>query len=115
MGDLNMNLFNYESNESVADLLDRMCIQGFLACTCKPTRLTHHSKTLMDNTFHSGITNNNQSGNILTNISDYLSQKLSCLLRRITIQTVTYTDVIQEHGRSISPRSSEMDQLEYLS
>ena len=76
MGDFNMNLLNYESNESVADFLDTMCTHGFLPCTSGPTRLTSYSKTLIDNIFYSGISNDNQSGNILTNISDHLSQIL---------------------------------------
>ena len=76
MGDFNINLLNYESNESVADFLDTMCTHGFLPCISGPTRLTPHRKTLIDNIFYSGISNDIQSGNILTNISDNLSQIL---------------------------------------
>ena len=73
MGDFNINLLNYESNESVADLLDTMHTYGFLPCISGPTHLTPPSKTLMDNIFHSGISNDIQSGNILTNTSDHMS------------------------------------------
>ena len=73
MGDFNINLLNYESSESVADLLDTMRTYGFLPCISGPTYLTPHSKTLIDNIFHSGISNDTQSGNILTNISDHMS------------------------------------------
>ena len=76
MGGFNINLLNYESNESVADFLDTMCAYGFLPCISGPTHLTPHSKTLIDNIFYSGISNDIQSGNILTNISDNLSQIL---------------------------------------
>ena len=71
MGDFNINLLNYESNESVAYFLDTMCTHGFLPRISGPNRLTPHSKT-----FYNGISNNIQSGNILTNISDHLSQIL---------------------------------------
>ena len=71
MGDFNINLLNYESNESVAYFLDTMCTHGFLPRISRPNRLTPHSKT-----FYNGISNNIQSGNILTNISDHLSQIL---------------------------------------
>ena len=74
--DFNINLLNYESNESVANFLDTMCIHGFLPCISGPTRLTPHSKTLIDNIFYSGISNDIQSDNIVTNISDHLSQIL---------------------------------------
>ena len=76
MGDFNINLLNYESNESVADFLDTMCTHGFLPCISRPTRLTLHSKTLTDKIFYNGISNDIHSGNILTNISDHLSQIL---------------------------------------
>ena len=62
MGDFNINLLNYESNESVVDFLDAMCTHGFLPSISGPTRLTPHSKTLIDNTFCSGISNDIQSG-----------------------------------------------------
>ena len=76
MRDFNINLLNYESNESVADFLDTMCTHGFLPCISGPTSLTPHSKTLIDNIFYNGISNDIQSGNILTNISNYLSKIL---------------------------------------
>ena len=45
MGDFNINLVNYESNESVEDFLGTMCAHGFLLCISEPTRLTPHIKT----------------------------------------------------------------------
>ena len=45
MGDFNINLLNYESNESVANFLDTNCTHGFLPYISGPTRLTPHSKT----------------------------------------------------------------------
>ena len=72
MGDFNINLLHYESNDSVADFIDAMCTHGFLPCISGPSYLTTLSKTLIDNIFYSGISNNIQSGNILTNISNHL-------------------------------------------
>ena len=40
MRGFNINLLNYESNESVADFIDTMCIHGFLPCISGPSRLT---------------------------------------------------------------------------
>ena len=53
-----------------------MCTNGFLPCLSRPTCLTPHSKTLIDNIFYNGISNDIELGNILTNISDHLSQIL---------------------------------------
>ena len=45
MGDFNINLVNYESNDSVEDFLGTMCTHGFLLSISRPTRLTPHIKT----------------------------------------------------------------------
>ena len=76
MGDFIINPLNYDSNESVVDFLDTMCNHGFLPCISGPTHLTHHRKTLIDNIFYIGISNDIQLGNILTNISDHQPQIL---------------------------------------
>ena len=55
--------------------LDTMCTHGFLPCISRPTHVTPHSKTLINNIFYRGISNNIQSGNFLTNV-DHLSQIL---------------------------------------
>ena len=99
MGDFNINLLNYESNESVADFLDTMCAHGFLPCISGPTRLTPHSKTLIDNIFYSGISNDIQSGNILTNISDHLSQILFLPFKR---NSSTNSDIYQRHFKNMN-------------
>ena len=40
--DFNINLLNFESNESLADFLDTLYSHGFLLCTSGPTRLIPH-------------------------------------------------------------------------
>ena len=115
MGDFNINLLNYESNESVGDFLDTMCTHGFLPCISGPTHLTPHSKTLIDNIFYNGISNDIQSGNILTNISDHLSQILLLPSKKNSNTNSNIPTQLQEHGCSMFPRSSKMDRLEYLS
>ena len=80
MGDFNINFLNYESNDSVAHFIDAMCTHGFLPCISGSSHLKTLSKTLIDNIFYSGISNNIQSGNILTNISNHLSNTFPAFL-----------------------------------
>ena len=98
MGDFNINLLNYESNESVADFLHTMCAHGFLPCISGPTHLTPHSKTLIDNIFYCGISNDIQSGNILTNISDHLSQILFLPFKK---NSNTNSDIYQRYFKNM--------------
>ena len=75
-----------------------MCAHGFLPCISGPTRLMPHGKTLIDNIFYSGISNNIQSGNILTNISDHLSQILFLPFKK---NSNTNSDIYQHHFKNM--------------
>ena len=76
MGDFNINLMNYEIDNTTSHFLDNVCSNSFFSYINIPTCHTSHSKTLIDNILHKGITRNTISGNITTNISDHLIQFL---------------------------------------
>ena len=72
LGDYNINLLNSELHEPTGDFADICFSNGFIPIINKPTRITKHSATLIDNI----ITNNiNQSsvvhGILQTDISDH--------------------------------------------
>ena len=46
MGDFNINLLDYDANNSVSDFIDMMSSFSFLPYITAPTRITPHSKTL---------------------------------------------------------------------
>ena len=98
MRDFNINLLNYESNESGVDFLDTICTHGFLPYISGPTSLTLHGKILIGNILYSGISNNIQSGNILTNISDHLSQILFLPSKK---NNNTNSDIYQHNFKNI--------------
>ena len=56
--------------------LDSLASNSFLPYILQPTRLTSHSKTLIDNIFSNVICHEVTSGSITATISDYLSQFL---------------------------------------
>ena len=75
MGDFNIDLLNYEKNCNVQNYLDALCSNSFLPYITLPTRLSHSSKTLIDNIFYKGI-NRPVSCNLAIDISDHLAQVL---------------------------------------
>ena len=66
----------YEKYHNETDFLDQMYPTSLVTHVTSPTRITSHSRTLIDNIFLMGISKNAMSGNIVTSISDPLSQFL---------------------------------------
>ena len=56
------------------DLLDSIASNSFIPYILHPTRITSHSKTLIDNIFSNYISHEIISGNITVTISDHLPQ-----------------------------------------
>ena len=73
MGDFNINLLNY-NNKNTANFLDTMFFYSYLPFINTPTRVTGHSKTLIDNIFYNKPMLNITAGNISSIISDHLIQ-----------------------------------------
>ena len=75
MGGFNINLLNYD-NKNTANFLDTMFSYSYLPFINTPTRVTGHSKTLIDNIFYNKPMLNITAGNISCVISDHLIQFL---------------------------------------
>ena len=73
MGDFNINLLNY-GGKITANFLDTMFSYSYLPFINTPTRVTGHSKTLIDNIFYNKPILNITAGNINSVISDHLIQ-----------------------------------------
>ena len=76
IGDFNINLMNYEIDNTTSHFLDNVCSNSFFSYINIPTCHKSQSKTLIDNILHKGINRNTVSGNITTNISDHITQFL---------------------------------------
>ena len=68
--------YNIEHCPTEADFLDQMYSASLAPHITSPTRITSHSRTLIDNIFSTDISENAISGNIVTSISDHLAQFL---------------------------------------
>ena len=77
-GDFNVDLIKTESDKETAVFFDNLSSNLFVPHITLPTRITPHSKTLINNIF-SNVTNflQGKSGNITLSISDHLAQFLS--------------------------------------
>ena len=72
LGDYNLNLFNIDSHAPTGEFLDICFSNNFIPLINKPTRVTKHSATLIDNILTNNIINvSYNSGLFLTDISDH--------------------------------------------
>ena len=69
-----MNLLNFEKDAATADFFNNLSSALFQPLILQPTRVTSHSKTLLDNIFINKLEYKCTSGNITTSISDHFPQ-----------------------------------------
>ena len=75
-GDFNINLLNYNTHSPTNEFLDSLASNSFLPYILQPTRITSHSKTLIDNIFTNVTFPDSIFGNLTATISDHLPQFL---------------------------------------
>ena len=63
LGDININLLNYNRSNQTSDYLDMLLDLGYMPLITKATRITDHTATLID---HKRATKNNKSGNMFS-------------------------------------------------
>ena len=78
-GNFNIDLLNFNDHQPTNEFLDSLASNLFIPYISQPTRLTNHSKTLIDNMFSNVITHEVISGSIIATISDHLPQFLFAL------------------------------------
>ena len=76
MGDFNINILNCDSDKDTTDFIDNMYASSLYPTINTSTGITAISKTLIDNIFYNNFTKKISAGNILTSISDHLTQYL---------------------------------------
>ena len=76
-GDFNIDLLKYESNTKYSDFYNLLSSYGFLPLILQPTRITNTSQSLIDNIYTNCFDKESQSGNILIEMADHLTQFVS--------------------------------------
>ena len=72
MGDITINLLNYETSPSVNKYIDCVFYNHLQPAILRPSRITNNSSTLIDNIFTNAIDCKIFSGNMISQISDHL-------------------------------------------
>jgi hypothetical protein len=71
-GDFNINLLNFETHCLTEEFINTMSSNFFEPHILKPTRITDHSATLIDNIFFNSIDFPTISGNFIHDLTDHL-------------------------------------------
>ena len=76
LGDFNVDLFKYEHHKATNEFLDSLSSNMVLPYIIQPTRITSHSKSIIDKSFSNYISQEIILGNLTSTISDHLPQFL---------------------------------------
>ena len=76
LGDFNIDLLHYESHIQTKEFSDKIYFGSLTPHITIPTRVTPHSRTLIDNIFTNTVDEPSISGNLMYSISDHLAQFL---------------------------------------
>ena len=76
-GDFNLDLMKYNTNTKSRDFNNIITSYGYLPLITQPTRISNTTSTLIDNIFTNAFTLDNESGNILIEFADHLTQFVS--------------------------------------
>ena len=81
MGDFNIDLLQLETCDIANKFREQLFTSCFYPIITKPTRITEHTATLIDNTFTNNIEKLDSSVNgiLFSDISDHLHTNITCL------------------------------------
>ena len=71
-GDFNVDLLRFDKHGATNDFIDQIYTLGLHPLITRPTRITSHSKTLIDNIFTSDLSSQIHSGLIINDMSGHL-------------------------------------------
>ena len=72
MGDFNIDLINHESHLPTKEFIDLLSANSLYPTISKPTRITSHSATLIDNIFTNNLEHDIVSGMLYSDLTDHL-------------------------------------------
>ncbi len=72
MGDMNIDLLKISNHAKTGEYFDNMLAQGFVPLILKPTRITPHSRTLIDHIYTNNFDARKTSGIVISDVADHL-------------------------------------------
>ena len=105
-GDFNIDLLQHDTSTSTNNFIDHLYSFGLHPLITRPTRITGHSKTLIDNIFTTSLSNIH-SGLIINDLSDHLPiflilNMLLCLYSNFEYKHNNSTNVIYNSKRVVN-------------
>ena len=86
VGDFNINLLNTDSHTATEEFFVMITSYYFSPHILQPTRITHHSATLIDNILFNSTEHHTVSGNIVFDLTDHLpNEKVNTMQSVLTL------------------------------
>ena len=82
MGDYNIDMFRLNEHAPTQEFVDSLFSHMFYPLINRPTRITAHSATLIDNIFTNHLTQTLLSGILINDASDHLRTRLGLHTQR---------------------------------
>ena len=101
IGDYNIDLLKFQQHDKTSEFLNTIFSHTFYPLITKPTRISDHSATLIDNIFCNDISKENICGLLNTDISDHMpffSFLQSCSNEKHQIPIEKYERIINDQG-----------------
>ena len=111
LGDTNLDLLKYDSDEAVRRYFDLLQEHGFAPLISRPTRITSHSATLIDHIFTNSCTSVTKSGIITTDVTDHLAPYANMIIDRHKQSKRNY-NFLSNNQRDFSEENLEKFKLE---
>ena len=90
-GDFNINLLNFDKHPSTKDFINTLGSFFLEPHILKPTKITNHSSTLIDNMFFNSIEYQTVRGNLFHDLTDHLPNFL--IIKGLPCQYIKKKDV----------------------
>ena len=107
-GDFNFDLLKVDTDNFTQYFFNLLCSYGFLPHILKPTRVTEHTATVIDNIFSNNLQDEILSGNVLLTLSDHFAQMVSVNREQIDSKK---NQCVSERSQRFQERVSEMFQF----
>ena len=99
LGDWNVNLLNYDCHVPTTNVIDMFYSHGFMPLINRPTRISEHSATIIDNIFTNNHTDllNSYHGILISDISDHfpifhINKNICDITQELIIVKRSYSD-----------------------
>ena len=100
LGVFNINLLNFETHKPTKEFINTMCINFYEPHIIKPTIITYHTATLIDNIFFNSLDLFAISGNIIYDLSDHLPNFL--IINEITMLPDSKDNIYKQYFSNIN-------------